>query len=132
MTEDVPEDVKAAATKAVFGADGRGMIGLGRRNLQSRVARAILAERERMAALPQDATAVLVNAMRGGINASSIRADERDRWVVLCNDYAESYEKALPLYGAADKDIGRGRQEGHIKAARDIAAAIRGDGNGEG
>ena len=137
MTEDMPEDVKASARRMRRGlclesecAFERGcgcLDAIANAFMEQRVA-----ERERIAALLQDPTAVLANALRGGINASSIRADERDRCVVLCNDYAESYEKALPLYGAADKDIGRGRQEGHIKAARDIAAAIRGDGNGEG
>jgi len=49
---------------------------------------------------------------------------ERERCAAIASRYADGYEAGLPHYGAADKDSGRGRQEGHIKAGRDIAEAI--------
>lgn len=49
---------------------------------------------------------------------------ERQRCATIASRYADGYEAGLPCYGAADKDSGRGRQEGHIKAGRDIAEAI--------
>lgn len=49
---------------------------------------------------------------------------ERHRCATIASRYADGYEAGLPCYGAADKDSGRGRQEGHIKAGRDIAEAI--------
>lgn len=50
--------------------------------------------------------------------------EERERCAKLARDYAVQYEAGLCHYGAADKDSGRGRQEGHIMAGHDIAAAI--------
>lgn len=89
------------------------------------IADAILAERERCDELLRNPNAVLVNWLRGGINADSIIAEIIDRNQTIAREYAASYEKALPLYGQSDKDAGRGRQEGHIKAGYDIADAIR-------
>lgn len=56
---------------------------------------------------------------------------ERERCAAIASIYADSYEVAIPHYGAADKDSGRGRQEGHIKAGRDIAKAIMAGREGE-
>lgn len=64
------------------------------------------------------------------IIASAIMA-ERERCAAIASIYADGYEAALPHYGAADKDSGRGRQEGHIKAGRDIAKAIMAGREGE-
>lgn len=49
---------------------------------------------------------------------------ERDRCVAIARQYSVGFEKALGLYGSADKDAGRGRQEGHINAGREIAGLI--------
>lgn len=56
---------------------------------------------------------------------------ERQRCATIASRYADGYEAGLPHYGAADKDSGRGRQEGHIKAGRDIAEAIASGMEGE-
>lgn len=54
---------------------------------------------------------------------------ERQRSAAIAQQYAQSYENGLCHYGDADKDAGRGRQEGHIKAGRDIHdAIIKGEG----
>lgn len=50
---------------------------------------------------------------------------ERERCENLARRYSEGYAKALGMYGSADKDSGRGRQEGHINAGREIADLIR-------
>ena len=50
--------------------------------------------------------------------------EERERCARIARAYASEHEAGLCHYGAADKDEGRGRQEGHIKAGHDIAAAI--------
>ena len=52
---------------------------------------------------------------------------ETERCAKIADAHADGHEKAIGAYGAADKDAGRGRQEGHIDAGRAIAAAIRGD-----
>lgn len=56
--------------------------------------------------------------------AKAIHA-ERQRCEDLARRYSVGYEKALGMYGSADKDSGRGRQEGHINAGREIADLIR-------
>lgn len=65
---------------------------------------------------------------RGATQAARIIAKaimaERQRCATIASRYADGYEAGLPHYGHADKDSGRGRQEGHIKAGRDIAEAI--------
>lgn len=50
---------------------------------------------------------------------------ERNRCASIANLYAKKCQGALCHYGSADKDEGRGRQEGSIKAGEEIAAAIR-------
>jgi hypothetical protein len=50
--------------------------------------------------------------------------EERERCAKVARDYAASCEAALCHYGSADKDAGRGRQEGHINAGNEIAEAI--------
>ena len=92
MTEDMPEDVKAAATSAVYGADGRGMIGLGRRFLQDRVARAILAERRRcaqIAAAEQEAMERAADSYRVPVSEANVRlADLHDQGATVAGRLA--------------------------------------------
>lgn len=53
-------------------------------------------------------------------------AAERERCAKAAEMYAEAFIEGMVHYGAADKDAGRGRQEGHIDAGQAIASAIRG------
>lgn len=121
MPSEIPEDIQAMAKKLFDLRDSIAFRGF--------IAQALLTEREatekRIGELLKDQVAVRVNWLRGGINATSIIDEIQRRDASLADEYADSYEKGLCHYGAADKDHGRGRQEGHIKAGRDIAAAIR-------
>lgn len=76
---DIAEDVLQAAREAMC-EPGTGVL---RGSVIECAARAILAEREaseaRMLELLKDPVAVRVNWMRGGINADSIIAEERER-----------------------------------------------------
>lgn len=117
---EIPADIFATARTL---ADDAVCFGYTRAALD--IAHALLAERERCAELLKNPHAVLVNWLRGGINADSIIAEIIDRNQMIAREYAASFEKALCQYGQADKDAGRGRQEGHIKAGYEIADAIR-------
>ncbi|WP_313026906.1 hypothetical protein [Brucella sp.] len=57
--------------------------------------------------------------------APSPRAQALEEAAKLCEKYAQSYQSGLCHYGSIDKDAGRGRQEGHINAGNELAAAIR-------
>lgn len=63
---EIPEDVMRLASRAVYGSDGRGMIGRDRDQLDRRVARAIMAERERCAVIADRAGLdIIAEAIRG-------------------------------------------------------------------
>jgi len=99
-TETIPEDVMAIAEdirSRVFNAmhddDGR----LTDSDPAEIIASAILAEREateaRMAAVLKDPVAVRLNWMRGGINAGSIIAEERERCAKVAERYCSNYSR---------------------------------------
>lgn len=97
------------------------------------IASALQAERDdteaKWAEAMKTPLSVRVNYLRGNIACQNLIDEavdaERERCAKIADAYSEDYDKALYLYGAADLDSGRGRQEGHIKAGKEIAAAIR-------
>lgn len=91
--------------------------------------RVVDAERERWINVLRDPAAVRINYLRGNIACQTLIDEaveaQKQKDAKIADDYAEGYRGGLYHYGAADKDSGRGRQEGHINAGEFIAAAIR-------
>jgi hypothetical protein len=89
------------------------------------IARAILAERQaaeaRMAALLKDPVAVRLNWQRGGINADSIIAEERERCAKIADREAEERQAVAPLLDGKARTVAIGQ----ASVASGIAQAIR-------
>lgn len=58
------------------------------------------------------------------IEIERARLIERAECADIARRYSQEFISGLCHYGPADKDEGRGRQEGHIKAGEEIAQLI--------
>lgn len=118
IAEDVkgtmfPQDVWDAASYAVVHAPEY------TRRLHENVCSAILAEREaseaRMLELLKDPVAVRLNWMRGGINADSIIAEERERCAKIADSlvaHVSDHDRYRSGMNAAAVDIAYGIRSG--------------------
>jgi len=106
----IPDDIRNTVRRLLEYGD--------RDRMFEAVARALLAERASTEAkiqeLLKDPVAVRLNWMRGGINADSIIAEERERCATVATNY-----------GLLRKTAFGGPLEAKRAAAKDIASAIR-------
>lgn len=58
------------------------------------------------------------------VDVAAVRGQAFEEAANICAEYAKSFQEGLCHYGDADKDGGRGRQEGHIDAGNELASAI--------